>query len=170
MSSYSIDRTGLEKFIEKLKSKTKNLKSIQKQIEKIGVEEFKEAYISDSDFSGIEITSKIENDDVIIIAHDLKEDVDIAFIEFGTGGYGLDYEGRLPKQTITFTVEGSGRVGSTAGWEYFYDSPAKRRNGWYLPKIKGGYFDTGIGAHNTFYRACKRIKQRIKEELNYNGS
>ena len=166
MSSCNIDRTGLDNILKKVKAKLKNVDNLKEKIKDIGIEEFNNAYKSDSDFSGIEITGEIRDEEIIITAHDLKGDVDIAFIEFGTGGYGLDYEGRLPKQTITFTVEGSGRVGSTAGWEYFYDSPAKRRNGWYLPKMKGGYFDTCIGAHNTFYRACKKIKQRIKEELN----
>ena len=165
----TIDTNGLENFISKIKDKRVKLKNIQEKIKTIGIEEFEKAYSSDSEFSGLVISGEIHSDgSVEIKATDTKDDVDIAFIEFGTGFYSMQYEGELPKQTITFTTE-SGRTGATAGWIYYYDSPAKRENksgsGWYLPKVKGGYFDTGMNAHNTFYRACQEIKKRIKKEL-----
>ena len=166
----NINTNGINHFIERLTTLTK-LKNVKEKIREIGEEEFVKAYYSDSDFTQLKIYSEVSDDKVVIYAKDLKLDTDIAFIEFGTGYYGLHYEGKLPTKTITFTTE-SGRQGSTAGWVYYYDSPAKRDRpsmgglGWYLPKIKGGYFDKGTyGAHNTFYRACQAIKKRLKKEL-----
>lgn len=164
----SIDTTGLKNFITKIR----NVKSpyiITMRAKAIAQEEFETAFESDPDMTDIKIQVKVvKGEKVEVFAKDTKSEVDIGYFEFGTGVEGRGtYQGKLPTGAITFNT----RLGSktTMGWEYYYQpSPAKRTRfgmqGWYLPKSKGGYFVTGQGAHNTFYYACKRIRERLIKE------
>ena len=171
-----IDTSGLESFINKINNL--NFDRIAEKMEQIGLEEFNSAYSSDPSFTSLEITANSSKKSgltrIEFIIKDNKDKPTIAFFEFGTGYYSLDYEGKKPTQTIAF--ESGGVTRSTAGWEYYYPNDKAKRNiggvfGWFLPKGSSeGFtgFDIGEGAHNTFYRACQKIKERLKKELSFN--
>ena len=172
MSVAKIDNSGLIRFIGKV-NKLKNLTNIKEAIKKIGIEELNNAYDSDPSFDSLTITAEDTKEGIRFLIKDLKDKPTIAFIEFGTGFYSLDYEGKKPTQTLIFYSPALKKNVATAGWDYYYDNPKTKKNiggvkGWFLPKDSRENFtgfDIGEGSHNTFYHACQRIKERIKEEV-----
>lgn len=172
MLNGKIDNSGLINFINKVE-KLKKISRIKDKIKEIGIEEFNEAYRSDPSFDSLEVTAEDTKKGIRFLIKDLKDKPTIAFIEFGTGFYSLDYEGKKPTQTLVFYSPAMKRNMATAGWEYYYDNPRAKKDiggvkGWFLPKnSREGFsgFDIGEGSHNTFYHACQRIKERIKEEV-----
>lgn len=166
-----LDLTGLNNFIDKVNTFS-GISKLKEKIKEIGLEEFESAYASDPDFTNLQIEADTSSKKgITFYIKDMNERPTIAFFEFGTGFYSLDYEGKKPTQTIIFHSNHAMR--STAGWQYYYENPKSKRTvaglkGWFLPRNaneKFTGFDIGEGAHNTFYRACQKIKQRLKEEL-----
>lgn len=162
----TVDLSGLERFIQKVKSLENAHERVLKQVEEIAVDELKKSY---SSIHGVSVSAERKSKNIICIYAETS-DGKISFIEFGTGFYAKGtYMGELPKKTITFQTKNG--IESTAGWEYYYwenqPNPNTKREkngvkGWYMAN---GVFSTGRPAGNIFYFACLEIRRRITQEV-----
>ena len=170
----NINTSGLERFIEKINKiiKDPDLSWLHEKVAKIGVEEFSNAYNENMSFGILDIRSEIveaKNGKVVrILAIDDNQKTLIAFLEFGTGAYVPEYQGKKPSQAITFTTS-DGVTHTTQGWKYYYKPSIFKDNiggvdGWFF----GSTFTDGkqtLNTQNTFYRACQKIRERLSKEL-----
>lgn len=149
-----IDLTGINNFRQKLQ-KYNNFSDYASRLVAEILEEGKR--IAENEYAGVsDVLITTDQDGTVgkIIA---KGD-QVAYIEFGTGAYAGEYEGKLPTSGVPITNK----------WSYYYDNPLYKRTvdgekGWFTTQKEKGVltFEIGQKAGNQMYRVSKKLQEAL---------